>query len=229
MGWLGQVVLWGVAWEPSFPTPSGLGIGQAGSPGQHPCRLPSPLPAQGPAFSSPLCTCPAPLPSPPGCRAPALGLCFHAWHCQPPCLAYRASALLLAVTPIPSSPGYPQKPCRVLTTGLRACNTCSGWALPQGNHYLLTLISSALLLLQSWRGQGTNSHLSVLELSPCPHPCMTLCPLHAQPCIKHTCTHVRSHVHSHTHAHTHIALSHKKPAEDPHRWASRFSLGAQGF
>lgn len=35
-------------------------------------------------------------------------------------------------------------------------------------------------------------------------------------------------MHTHTRAHTGIALQHKKPAEDPHRWASRLSPQGRG-
>ncbi|XP_028349980.1 bone morphogenetic protein 1 isoform X2 [Physeter macrocephalus] len=44
------------------------------------------------------------------------------------------------------------------------------------------------------------------------------------------CTDARAHTHAHTHLHTHTcaAPSHKNPAEDPHRWASRFSPQGPG-
>ena len=89
---------------------------------------------------------------------------------------------------------------------------------------LLSLLLFCCLVLGGCGGEPV-PHLSDLEpralhpwLLPCPGT--PLCAPHPQPCID-----ARTHTHTHTHTCTHTCSAplHKKPAEDPRHWASRFS------
>lgn len=121
--------------------------------------------AQGPASSSPLCRGPAPLPAPPGCHVLPL--------CTGPCLALPANLLCL------KSP-HPAPHCLLRPLPLQhesfssLCppgNPTGAHPRAEGLYHLLRgglspgetitcLLSSlpALLLLQSWRGEGGQHH-----------------------------------------------------------------------
>lgn len=117
----------------------------------------------------------------------------------------------------------------MLTRGLRGCITYSGVGsvlgkpLPAYSRLFLPFCCSSL---GGGKGANTTPVRPRAQGSPPPGtalPWHDTGPAAPQPCID-TCTHM----HTHTRAHTGIALQHKKPAEDPHQWASRLSPQGRG-
>ena len=203
-GWSGPGVL-------STPSGPGMVAERPEAPGRVPAAFLLPSSARSPAFLSPLwlpCTpaYPTGCHAPPLCTGSPLGTASHpALHTVPPALA----PLLAETTPqckSLSSLGTRPELLKVLTRGPREHKICTqGWARHQRNHYLLTLVSSALLLLSLgglWGGTSTASVRPRAQGSP---PMVAALPWHTTVCTPpsalHRCTH--THTHTHTHAHTH--------------------------
>lgn len=166
---------------------------------------------------------------PTGCHAPTPA------HARVPCLAPPApcSALSapgphpLLAEPLPcnANPFLPGAHPELLPGALggpRGHHTCSGWAAP-GRPLPAYSVSSCPSVLQSWRGRGATLSCQAWNYCPAPAliptPGMTLAIPHLRSCRDmHMCEHI----------HTCAALSHEKPAEDPHQWAPRFSLQGVG-
>lgn len=131
---------------------------------------------------------------------------------------------------LPLFPGPTWNPCEVLTRGLRGRNIHSGMGSALGK--LLPAYSCLFLpFCRSSLGRGSGrretSTTSVRPRAQGSPPMVTALPWPdtatlSPPSALHT------HAHTHLHTHTRTAPSHKKPAEDPHRWASRFSPQGPG-
>nr|XP_014722633.1 uncharacterized protein LOC106847711 [Equus asinus] len=214
-------------WSPQQPGGLGMGRQEAHS------RVPLP------SFSPPLprvlhpralCGRPAPLPAPPGCHALPLctgSLLGTAGH----------PALLKVPQPLPSCL-LRSSPCRasplpcaawssheVLATGLRGCSPYSGVGLAPGGP--LPAYSRLFLpfCCSSLGGGGGTDTTSVRLRARGSPPTVTALPWHDTVPTPAPALHRDAYIHVHTctHTHTYIAPSHEKPAEDAHRWASRFS------
>lgn len=191
--------------------------------------------AQDPASSSPLCGRPTPLLAPPGCHALSLG--------TGSLLGTASHSALLQVPAVPalcfprSSPcnANPFLPCAHLEllggAHQRAEGTLTpthvglapGKPLPAYSRLFLPFCCSSL----GERG-GRTPRLSGLE--PRGLSIHGYCPALAWHCANPTLSPAqrRTHTRAYLRTHTHIALSHKKPAEDPHQWASRSSPQGMG-
>lgn len=208
---------------------------KAGSPWPSPRCLPVPLLCPGSCILKPPVTSlhpclphldamPCPFALVPSLSLPAILLCLKFPTAPTPLLAETPPlAMRILFFPMPTWNSY-----RVLTSGPRDVTPTQGWAEPWGDHYLLTLVSFCPLLLHSQRREG-DRHICQARAQASP-PLGTALPWPDTGPPAPSAPHRDAHTHTCTaaHAHTCSALLPKKPAKDPHQWASRFSPQGMG-